>query len=248
MFPILFKIGELTIFSYPFIMGAAWALSFSLTKFYLDQENKLERSFNFLFAGIFLSAWIGAKLLFLINSAQGEFGTVASNYNFWIGGGFVFYGGLIGGLLFVAIASLFIKGFSFKDSYLFLPALALAHGIGRVGCFLAGCCYGTPTDSFLSVHMHHADRHPVQLYESGSLLILFFILHKLVMKKSSPMTVILSYLLGYSTIRFLLEFLRGDKIRGVFMFGVSSSQLISLVFLAISISLLLYLKKGNKYD
>ncbi len=248
MLPVLFKIGELTIFSYPFIMGVAWALSFSLTKFYLSRENKLSKSFNYLFAGIFISAWVGAKVLFLINSARGELSTVASNYNFWIGGGFVFYGGLIGGICFVVIFSLLSRTFSFKDSYLFLPALALSHGVGRIGCLLAGCCYGKSTDFFISVPLHHAHRHPVQLYESLSLFLLFLILHRMVLTRVNPVSVILTYLCGYSVIRFSLEFLRGDKIRGIYMYGISSSQLISLGIFGVSILLLLYFYVRKNHD
>lgn len=233
MYPVLFKFGELSIYSYPFVMGVAWAISFHLCKYYLYNRSQLGKGFYRLFAGVFVAAWIGAKVLFLVNSSRGEFMTVASNSNFWMGGGFVFYGGLIGGIIFVALFSIFNSHFKFSDSYLLIPTLALAHSIGRVGCLLAGCCFGKETDSVLAVHLHGAHRHPVQLYESLLLFILFLILHKQVIGRKKPSTVIFTYLGGYSLIRFALEFIRGDKIRGVYAAGISSSQMISIAMFII---------------
>ena len=248
MHPILFSVGDFSVYSYPFVMGAAWALSFHLSQYYLSLRAILDRSFNLFFVGVFLFAWVGSKILFLINSTNNEFLTVASNTNFWLGGGFVFYGGLISAIIFVALYSLIHKQFKFSDAHLLIPALALSHGIGRIGCLLAGCCFGKETTSILSIHLHNASRHPVQAYESIALIGLFIILHKQIMAKLRPSNVIFTYLIGYSLIRFLLEFLRGDKIRGVYALGISSSQWISIT-IVLTLGIVFFVQKVRaKYD
>ena len=76
-------------------------------------------------------------------------------------------------------------------------------------------------------------RHPVQLYEALSLFILGAVLLRLIKKKVSGNTIISVYFVSYTIIRFILEFMRGDKIRGIYFLGLSTSQLISLILVAI---------------
>lgn len=248
MFPILLQYHDLVIFSYPFLMGGAWAISFHMARFYLERARKYDQYFFIQFIGIFISSWFGAKILFLINSANGEFANFATNMNFWLGGGFVFYGGFVASIIFLILYSTFNPKFKFIDAYLFIPPAALAHSIGRIGCFLAGCCYGEKTTFPISIHLNNANRHPVQLYESVLLFIIFLITHYQIIKKMRPNAVIATYTLGYSFVRFILEFIRGDKIRGVYALGISSSQIISVVIGIISISYLIYQNRKRELN
>lgn len=209
-------------------MGLAWGAGYYITKYLFEKNKEDTAPLLFLFIGIFITAWLGAKVFFLIFSAhQKIYQYLYANY-FWLGGGFVFYGGLIFGLIFYLIYSLWLKKFDFKKSYLLIPGLVFGHAIGRLGCFLTGCCYGSQCDLPWAIKMEGVYRHPVQLYESFALFMLGYLVLKWIKKKKSNSSIVINYILYYSTIRFLIEFFRGDEVRGVFWLSLSTSQLISL--------------------
>lgn len=163
-----------------------------------------------------------------------------------------FYGGLVGGV----VCFLLIYQFKTKKDYpnesfirnvmIIAPAcITVAHGFGRIGCFLAGCCYGKETDSVLGMTfpgMSHAV-YPTQLYEAIFLLMLSAILFLLAYKKEFKYTFPL-YLFGYGTFRFLIEFIRGDE-RGAFLLGLSPAQWFSILAVLIGIGMVIYLSKVN---
>lgn len=165
-------------------------------------------------------------------------------------GGSVFYGGLIGGIITGGI-TIRAKKLNLKAySDMLAPAIPLFHSIARVGCFLSGCCYGIESSFGITFHgnelvpeVNDVSRFPVQLMEAIFNLTLFFVLYKLYKKslgnKSLQGKILPLYLILYSVIRFFDEFLRGDEIRG-FVFGISTSQFISILLFVISISILLY--------
>ena len=118
----------------------------------------------------------------------------------------------------------------------------LVHVFGRLGCFMAGCCHGSPTDSFLAVTFYDpvcfADPkgvalHPTQLYEAGFILMVMGVLLYLRDRKSFDGQLFLLYLMLYAVGRFAIEFFRGDSGRG-FVFGntLSHSQFIAAGILA----------------
>lgn len=162
-------------------------------------------------------------------------------------GGLVFYGGLIGALLGVwrYCKKFHIPIVPYLD--IFAPLIPFVHGVGRIGCFCAGCCYGIEYHGPGHVWFLHnkmvpglgdVPRFPVQLLEAVMNFVLCIILFRLSkkedMKNGRTMGI---YLIYYSIARFGLEMLRGDKIRG----GVSifsTSQLISLILLPVGIILL----------
>lgn len=170
-------------------------------------------------------------------------------------GSITFIGGLIGGVLgFLLLLKYFYKEDN-KDIKKILNTLitgvVLAHAIGRIGCFLAGCCYGIPTESFLGVifpygHAHEAfpntSIYPTQLFESVFLFVLFISLNKIKAFKTIELEV---YLIGYGTWRFLIEFIRGDDRGSLFGFITTEynifptpSQYLSLMMLVLGIILL----------
>lgn len=168
----------------------------------------------------------------------------ALNYCF---GGLVFYGGLIGAVLggYIYCRQYKINFVPFLD--IFAPLIPLAHGFGRIGCFLAGCCYGMEYHGFGSVQFPYNEivpelssvpRLPVQLVEAGANFIMFFILYAIQRRKcTKPGQLMGIYLLYYTIMRGLLELVRGDVIRG--KIGIfSTSQLISLLLFPIAIILI----------
>lgn len=230
MIPVFYLFGY-KVFTYPFIMGAAWGIGYHIAK-YLNIKEQTFKKFNLLFTLIFVSAWIGAKIFFLLTTDYQTSSPLISNSNFWFGGGFVFYGGLLTSLLIIFVYSRLKKN-SLKNFSIFIPSLLIGHGLGRVGCLLAGCCYGIELEhkSFYSVFMHEAHRFPVQLLEATLLLISgLYILKNFIKLKPN---LIYLYLLLYSTIRLFTEFFRADGLRGIWFQSISTSQIISILILII---------------
>ncbi len=235
MLPTLGEFFGITLFTYPLMMGLAWGFAYQMGGMVFEKKIS-HLSWNIFFWGTFLLAWLGAKALFLLTTT--EEGLVTSS-SFWLGGGFVFYGGLIGALSFILCFCLFHPTFKWRDLSLLVPILLFSHGLGRIGCFLAGCCYGKEM-----VHFHV--RHPVQLYEAFSLMILSFVLGRVLRRGKKEELVIGCYFLVYALLRFSLEFFRGDSVRGVY--GVfSTSQWISLILLVPAFVFLFLAQRRKKY-
>ena len=110
-----------------------------------------------------------------------------------------------------------------------VPAMPLFHAFGRIGCFLAGCCYGKKLSTPIVIGTIEFARIPVQIIESMAEFILFIVLF-ILSKKNRDIDLLRIYLVIYAVIRFADEFLRGDKIRGIYG-GVSTAQWISLIIL-----------------
>lgn len=177
---------------------------------------------------------VGAKLLYVfVTYSFRELGALlaAGDLSFIMQGGLVFYGGLLGG-----IGGAFLGARIAKDKLpLFcdaiVPCVALGHCFGRVGCFFAGCCYGMPYEGPFCLHLTAAGidhgTFPVQLLEAALNLALFFALCAYAGKHRGGFRVLFAYMIAYGGLRFALEFLRGDLIRGM-AGGLSTSQWISL--------------------
>lgn len=213
-------------------MGLAWGVGYYLTKHLFEKNNLDPKPLALVSTGMFISAWVGAKVFFLLFSSQNKVSQYLYADAFWLGGGFVFYGGLIFGLLFYIFYSLYLKKFNFEYSKFFVPGLSIGHALGRVGCFLTGCCFGSQCDLPWAINMHGELRHPVQLYESLGLLIIGIMALNWLQKGKSNLFLITRYLALYGALRFFVEFFRGDIIRGVYFLNLSTSQIISLAMMA----------------
>jgi phosphatidylglycerol:prolipoprotein diacylglycerol transferase len=224
MFPILFQSNSFILYSYPLFMGLGWGIGYQILFEFLPDSLTRIRA-QALFWGLFVFAWLGAKFFFLYTVPHDLSVSLLQESSFWLGGGFVFYGGLLGGLFYLLI----LKGMKFpvnrKILFSLLPALTLGHAVGRFGCFLAGCCYGKETSWWWSISMHGAHRHPTQLLEFVFLLSLGIFLLR---SKSKHLMSI--YFVSYGLMRLFVESLRGDSIRGVWG-PLTPSQWVSLVLM-----------------
>ncbi|MGN1456379.1 MAG: prolipoprotein diacylglyceryl transferase, partial [Acutalibacteraceae bacterium] len=182
-----------------------------------------------LLSSIFLI--LGAKILGIIVSI---FNAIQTGSNISLEtitqSGIVFYGGLFGFLLSFYYISVFRDKHSpvgAMDSVAVI--IPLFHSVTRIGCFTAGCCYGCELDTFISVlyttqeydRIITALRLPVQLIEALFNLVIFIILIVMFFCGIMKGKLIYVYLLLYSVVRFVLEFFRGDAVRGVY-FGIST--------------------------
>jgi phosphatidylglycerol:prolipoprotein diacylglycerol transferase len=214
---------------------------------FLAKKRKLKDAddmlYMLLYAGI--GCVIGAKLLYLIVSVDVYYlpeKGLTENLKYWYliltSGGLVFYGGLAGAFLG---ALRYCRHFSVPFEPMIEAAVTgmpLFHAFGRIGCFLAGCCYGMPYDGAFSVTFENALAAPngvallpVQLIESGLNFLLFGVLAAFFLKNKPRLSITGLYFVCYSVIRFILEFFRGDAIRGKAI--LSTSQWISIaVFIA----------------
>ena len=159
--------------------------------------------------------------------------------------GFVVYGGILGGILAGWIYCKSKKVDFWKYFDLVMPSVALAQGFGRIGCLLAGCCYGKETDSIFAITFHESEFAPnnvplipTEIYSSVLDFAHFALLLFIASRKKKDGQVAACYLIFYSIGRFILEFFRGDLIRG--SVGVlSTSQFISLFTGAAGIMILI---------
>lgn len=176
-------------------------------------------------------------------------------------GGITWEGGVIGGFTaFIILSHYIIKKEKGKEIELFsliIPGLVLAHGLGRIGCFLGGCCFGNITEGPLGVVFPNGSIAaeiypntqtgigsfpvlPTQLFEALFEIVLFFIL--IVFRKKLKKDSLVIYLVFYSVFRFVLEFWRGDN-RGATGLFISPSQLMSIILLVAGILIFLFQRK-----
>ena len=182
---------------------------------------------------------LGAKLLYIpatygLRNALDEMSR--GDFSSLTGGGLVFYGGLIFGTIGGIVAARLSGENIERTAAILIPCVPLGHVFGRIGCYLAGCCYGRPYSGTFGLKTVQdsviCTLFPIQLLESMLNIIIFLILI-LFLRKFSGYAILSSYLFMYSIVRFTLEFFRGDELRGSVLF-LSTSQWISLALLAVS--------------
>lgn len=184
-----------------------------------------------------------------------RFVSVVDNASASEGSGFVLYGGIIAGAMSCIILCK-IKGMNvWKVMDEIASIVPLGQGIGRVGCFVSGCCYGKQTNGLLHIIYRHPGSRapqgipliPVQIYEAVFDVLLFLCLSYGLKKERTLRLTSVLYLLLYSTFRFIIEFFRGDAVRGVWG-GLSTSQWISLTFLPMILFFFIRLRKNSRAD
>lgn len=256
MHSILFSIGPFHVYGYGFMIAVGIICAFTIGCF-LAKRSGLDDDalFSMGLVGI-VGGIIGAKLLYYIVEFPSIIADPSILLNF--GEGFVVYGGLIAGFLSPLIYTR-IKKLSFLP-YIdcAVPGVAFAQGCGRIGCFLAGCCYGRETTSHFGVVFPASSQAPAgvsliptQLISAGAnfinmiiLLVIAYNFSYTVAKnkgknKSLPAGGIgYIYMILYGIGRFLIEFLRNDY-RGEVGF-LSTSQFISIFFVICGAGLLLF--------
>ena len=264
MFPELFKIPGIgvTIHTYGFLLAIAFILALWLTARFAERDGLPKNRVYDLGLYILLSALVGAKVVMLITEWN-ELGGWRRVFSLdLLSSGGVFYGGL----LFALVTSIFLMKIWRlpwrKAADAFAPGIAMGHAIGRLGCFSAGCCWGKPTNSWIGVHFTEKASEltgvpvtntetglplylvPTQLIEAVINVLIFVFLLWLRKRRQFDGQIIFAYLMIYSVARFTIEFWRGD-LRGE-LFGLSTSQLISVVMFPLALLLMIYFSRRNK--
>ncbi|MDD5731293.1 MAG: prolipoprotein diacylglyceryl transferase [Patescibacteria group bacterium] len=254
--PIALTIGQTNIYWYGVIFAMAFLFGFLVVvREARRREINIDKTINLVF-WVLVFGFLGARLVFVLLNWGFYSPNLINVLNIWQGG-LSLFGGIIGGGLFLIVYSLFKKENAWKALDLFAPALLIGLAIGRWGNFFNQEYFGLPSNYPVALYVHPANRpwelrsfaffHPLFLYESLLCLILFIVL--ILMRKRRQLasgTVFLSFILGYSVIRFFIEFL---SIESKVLWNLTLEQIISLIFATVVVAILLIKKeklKGKK--
>ena len=254
MYPILLEFGIFKIFSYGLLVALGFLGAILLASSRAEEEGvEPQKIFDLCFY-VMLSALLGARLLYVIVEYKYFSSAPLEIFKFWKGG-LVFYGGLILGVI---VSLLYLKRHQmpvWKTADLLAPSIALGQGIGRWGCFFAGCCYGVKADvpwaiSFTdprSLAPLSISLHPTQIYLSMNALFIFAFLMWLSKRKIFDGQILWSYGIIYSIGRFAIEYLRGDDRGFAVEQFLSTSQFVG-IFIFILSSFMLFALRRKKMD
>lgn len=239
-------LGPITIHMYGLMIGIGFLSAYFLS-LHRGKKQKLDEDIIW---GIFLCAVIGGmlgtKILFYIVSIPDIIKDPSILWDFK--NGYVVYGGIIGGILasWVYCRKKKVEFLSYFD--LVMPAVAMAQGFGRIGCFCAGCCYGRETSSWFGITFSHSNFAPngvkllpTQLMSSAGDFLICILLLLFAKKNQVKGRVASMYLILYGIGRFVIEFFRNDY-RGNIGF-LSTSQIISIGIVAAGIGMYLVMPK-----
>jgi len=247
MYNDIISIGPVTIHGYGMMIGIGVLAAISTALYRskkkdIDPDNVIDITLTSLIFG-----FLGAKLLFCILSfeefIQNPLKTLLS------GNGFVVFGGIIGGLIAAYVYCRIKKVNFLKIVDFMLPEIAIAQGFGRIGCLLAGCCYGKATDSHMGIVFHTSNYAPngISLIPTQIIfsicafaLAVFLILYSKYSKTDGEIGSL--YLILYSAGRFVLEYLRGDY-RGTIFNIFSTSQFIGIFTFILGIVLFIICRR-----
>jgi phosphatidylglycerol:prolipoprotein diacylglycerol transferase len=255
MFPTLIQLGSFRLATYGVFVASGYLAGILYLSSKREKMGIDEARFWTLIYWLFFGAILGGKLMYWAVEwravLSGELRLIA-DFRY----GFVFYGGFLGAALVGIPAARRLKRPYLDVADYFGVALPLGHAVGRLGCFMAGCCSGAPSSLPWAVRFTHPDSlvsgglrgvplHPVQLYEAAGGFVIAALISRLIPRiergELRPGTAAIAYMGAYALLRFFLEFFRGDP-RGGFWLGMSVSQRIALLCLVFAAAALV--KRG----
>lgn len=230
MHPTLLRIGSFELSTYGVLVATAYVTAIMWLKARHKEMGLTEDAFWDLVYWLFGGALLGGKLGYVI--VERDVTLLWHDVRY----GFVFYGGFLGAVLAGWIASRRLKLSFVKLSDYFAVALPIGQAIGRLGCLMAGCCYGRHTDMPWGIAMDgDPSRHPTQLYEAFLNVLIAYVVARTGLARTrdgrwKPGSAFLLYIALYAVARFIVEIYRGDD-RGAFVYGLSPSQFVAVVAL-----------------
>lgn len=247
MHPVLFQLGSFTLGSYGLLLLAGALLALWWLRRLAKAHGADAEALTDLAFGALIAAIVGAKALLLIV----EWRDFLADPGGWLRASLrafgVFYGGFIAAALYVFYAVRKRKLDFLATADLMAPPLVLAQGIGRLGCFAAGCCHGRPAslgwavtfrdpESLVDPALLDVPLHPVQLYEFLGNLAIAAVLALGLKRGWARGRVFAGWLMLYGLTRYCWEIFRGDGVRGVWLGGrFSTSQLVAMVMVALGV-------------
>ena len=246
----LFSIGPFTVHGYGLMMAIGILAAYFMVEYRAKKRGMAEDAIFNMAVWAVCGGLLGAKALYLITRLPALIADPALILD-CLKDGFVVYGSILGGILGAWIGCrryhlVFLKIFD-----LVVPALALAQGIGRIGCLLAGCCYGMEVSESNPFHIvfresayapNNIPLFPTQILSSLLNFLHFGVLMALSRRTKCDGQLAGFYLLFYSIGRFVMEFFRGDLIRGS-VGALSTSQFISIFMCLAGLLMILILPR-----
>ena len=253
MYPKLISVGSFFIPTYGVLVAIAFLTALFLasrlaTRAGLDKERITNLGIYCALMGL-----LGAKLLMIAfdwnRLPASEIFSLAT-----LQAAGVFHGGLIAAILFAVVYTRRFQMPWLHTADVFAPGIAIGHAIGRMGCFMAGCCYGKVCDRPWAVTFTNTEAnsmsntplfqplHPTQLYEAAAEVLVFAALMWMWRKPHRPGQIIGAYLILSSALRFWIEFYRFHEQALPFNLPFSLTQWISLALIAAGAMVLLYAK------
>jgi phosphatidylglycerol:prolipoprotein diacylglycerol transferase len=253
MFPDLFSFGPLTVHTYGLFVALGFIIAILVTvKLGKRQGVPLQQVTDMAFVMI-VWAIVGSRLLYILINFSYYKSHPLDVLKIWQGG-LVFSGGLVAvaGAMTWYLRRHQMSFWAIGD--LWAPALALGQAIGRIGCFMAGCCYGRPTNLPWGVVFSDSNTlappniplHPTQLYSSLGGFLIFFILLFLHARRKFQGQVFVWYLTLHSTMRLFLERFRGDERGLVPGTQMTLTQLLAAIILVFAVTALFFLKSRQE--
>jgi len=269
MYPELFHLGPFTIASYGFMMVMAFVTTYILISRdgrRLGWPPELAPDIVFWAA---IGGILGSKVYYLIeNIGRGTGENLAGLWDMIagiftlspqriaegiqnFGAGMVFFGGLMGGMLAVTLLLRRKKMGWLSTADALAPYLILGYAIGRIGCFLAGCCHGVPSQLPWAIAFPNGAEpttvpvHPTQLYEITMGLVIFGFLYRFRSRGRFTGQVFSFYLILAGTERFFIEFIRTNE---RYALGLTGAQLIGIIAIVIGGCLLYWLPRRSRVD
>lgn len=255
MHPVLFRFGGFTIHWYGVMMAAGFLAGLAMVG---ALAGRAGRPFSFasdLLFWVMLGGILGARAAHVLARWQTYLAEPITILRI-DQGGLVYYGGFIGAAAALCVFARIQRIRPWDLTDLVIPALPLGHALGRIGCFLNGCCHGKPCDSALAVQYPaespawitqvYAGRitrfepfslpvYPTQFYAAAVNLVICLVLVRAYVHRTRRGAVTALYLVLYPVTRFLVEFLRGD-VRSHWGYW-SSAQVVSLGLFAVGLAL-----------
>ncbi|MEI7579718.1 MAG: prolipoprotein diacylglyceryl transferase family protein [bacterium] len=226
LYPILFQLGKFQIESYSFFVVLALLTAAAVYYFYVHKDKLTGEKAIYLALAAITGGTIGSKIpIWLIH-----FHEIFNSHTNLVSilSGRTITGGLIGGTLAVIIVKKILK-IQVRKGNIFAPAAALGIAVGRIGCLLRGCCYGSITQLPWGIDFgDHITRHPTQIYEALYCLLLFIIIVIWKEKHPKPGQLFDFFMISYFSFRFFIEFI---KFEPAIYLGFTAFQLISILVL-----------------
>ena len=250
MYPILLKIGKLSLHTYGFFVAMGFLAGILIAqreakRLGEDPDKIMDLSFY-----VMISAILGSRLFYIFTNPETYLSDPLEIFRLW-NGGLVFYGGFIAALITGLIYLKIKKMPLWKTTDIAALSLAAGQFLGRLGCFSAGCCYGKVCDLPWAVTFTNLNTlapigipiHPTQLYHAISNLSIFAFLWFFRTRKKFNGQIFWMYILLYAVTRSFIEIFRGD-FRGEPVLGILSvAQAIGIIMAPVAIIMMTILKK-----
>jgi phosphatidylglycerol:prolipoprotein diacylglycerol transferase len=252
MFPVLFNIGPLTIHTYGVFVAMGFFAGLGVTMRLARTEGVAPGLIMDMSFVILVAAIVGSRLLYVLINLSFYLENPINAFKLWEGG-LVFSGGLAASGLMMAWYIHRHDLSWWKTGDIWAPGIAVGQAIGRIGCLMAGCCYGKPANDLpwaitftdpLCLAPTGIALHPTQIYSMISGFVIFLILLIIFFKRKFYGQVLIWFVILHSTARILIERFRGDYRGAVFNSSISLTQLVTLILLSAAVAALVF--KKNK--